>query len=343
MAEGLQGGVAQGGVYLHEAPDEVAGGGGEAEPLGGGKVEECLLDLGEDARGGGLRERGAAAEHDVEDDAEGPQVDSAAVSLGLGVGEDLGGDVEGGATEGLHEGGVVEGAGEAKVGELDDAGVVEGEEDVLGLEVAVDDAEVVVEVVDGVEQLLEVELGALLGEELVVADLVEQLLAGELQHHVDVVVGVDDLDDLDDVGVLQLAQRLQDLDLVLQRVAPRGRGGRLLHLLLVQLADGEDVASQVLALPHRREGPPPDLVLQQVPLVEGRLALVVLVLQPLEHKVDLRHVRPVGVRQVQVPVGREHQPAALAHLGLVDERAVRAQVLHHHHVVVQQQHSAVVA
>ena len=66
-----------------------------------------------------IRERWEAAEADVEDDAEGPDVHGAGVAALFGVFEDFRGDVGGGAAEGAGEGVFADDFGEPEVGEFD--------------------------------------------------------------------------------------------------------------------------------------------------------------------------------------------------------------------------------
>lgn len=64
-------------------------------------------------------EWGEAAEADVQDDAEGPDVYGAGVASVFRVIEDFGGDVAGGAAEGCGEGVFADDFGEAEVGNFD--------------------------------------------------------------------------------------------------------------------------------------------------------------------------------------------------------------------------------
>ena len=71
---------------------------------------------------------------------------------------------------------------------------------------------VAVAILDGTQHLLEEAAGLLLGHAAVGDDVVEQLAAGVLEHHDDLVGGLDDGVQLDDVG---MAQELEVLDLAL--------------------------------------------------------------------------------------------------------------------------------
>jgi hypothetical protein len=112
------------------------------------------------------------------------------------------------------------GLGESKVDETH--GVLVGDHDVFGLNVAMDDS-LRVAVVDGAEELAHVEAGVVLREVLVFlgGDFVEELAAGDVLHdQVDVLVVVVGFVVLDNAGVVEGVQDgdlLHDaLDVVLQ-------------------------------------------------------------------------------------------------------------------------------
>jgi hypothetical protein len=93
-----------------------------------------------------IGEGGEAAQANVQDDAEGPDVHGARVAAVFGVFEDLGRDVAGGAAEGCGEGVFADDFGEAEVSDLD-VEVFVAEEDVLWLDVTVDNVPLVLYVV----------------------------------------------------------------------------------------------------------------------------------------------------------------------------------------------------
>lgn len=146
-------------------------------------------------------EGGVAAQQKVRDDAQGPNVDGLAVARLL---EDLGGHVAGGAARRRQhvELFLVHDAGQAKVGD-EEVGVVFGgaEQQVFGLEVAVDDA-VVVEVGDGGEGGAHQVGSVCLVVATLAADAVEELAAeGEVGDEVQVVHGLEVVDERQDVLV----------------------------------------------------------------------------------------------------------------------------------------------
>ena len=160
-------GVALGGVHDEEVADEDLDGLGDE---GGDGVLAALDELQEGA-GVGVVEGQAAGEEGVEDDAAAPRVGEAAV-VGHAA-DDLGGGVVRGAAGGEEGGGAHE-AGHAKVGDLE--GEVGGEQQVLGLEVAVADV-VRVAVVEAFQQLVEELEGELGGRGAVFVHVIEELAA----------------------------------------------------------------------------------------------------------------------------------------------------------------------
>mmetsp|Transcript_17041 Transcript_17041/g.47972 ORF Transcript_17041/g.47972 Transcript_17041/m.47972 type:complete len:306 (-) Transcript_17041:948-1865(-) len=168
VVEGLLGGHAGGRVPDEEATNKVLRGLGDAVPVLRREVVlrdhdllEKLLDV--------LRVKGReAGQEDVRDDADAPHVHLTAVEV---VRQDLRGDVARGATGGLHAYGGVEHLGEAKVRKLELQGPLALEKDVLGLDVAVDDAHVV-QIGDGTDDLL----GDINGNVLRIRALVDNVL-----------------------------------------------------------------------------------------------------------------------------------------------------------------------
>ena len=147
-----------------------------------------------------------------EDHAHGPDVDGAAVVSGAV--EELGGPVPDRDDLAGHVGvGTGEGAREAEVGELDLA--VGGDEEVVGLDVAVQD-EVLVAEVDGPPHHAHpgFDVGRAVGDAVFGRDEDFEVAAGEeFDHHVDVLVfGGEDVVERDDGGVRELAQVLDLAD-----------------------------------------------------------------------------------------------------------------------------------
>ena len=141
------------GVFLEQSVEER----GELLPDGLGHFEGALADFEKEFVSVLVVEGGDADDHLVDDAAEGPPVHLLPVALFL---DDLRGEVLGGAADGLGEL-VPHELGEAEVRELEIA--VLADEDVLGLEVAVDDA-VGVEVLECEEDLGGEETSLVLGE-----------------------------------------------------------------------------------------------------------------------------------------------------------------------------------
>ena len=157
----------------YQAPGRLADIGGEGEPvLDDPPVHE--LDV--------LRVEGGEARQHLEDERpEAPPVDGLAVAAAR---DHLRGHVLGGPAEGLGLGVGAEEAllGEAEVGEDDVA--LAGQEEVLELQVAVEDAGVV-EVLETEDDLGGVETDTALGEFLVVAEMEEKLPAvHKIKHQV---------------------------------------------------------------------------------------------------------------------------------------------------------------
>lgn len=155
----------------------------------------------------------------------------------------------------------------AEVGDLDLA--VDADEDVLGLDVAVDDV-LAVQVAQGAGHLGHVLRGLPLGEPVLAPQVLVQLALGrELEDQEDALAVVEVPEELQDVGVPQVAL---DLDLAphLLLHAP------LRQLRLVQHLERADEAAR--ALPRQVHAPelalaerPADLEHAEVELLEGRL------------------------------------------------------------------------
>ena len=202
MLQRLVGGDALLRVDGQAAADEVLGLGGDAAPVldGGEAVVGAedglhLLEVGVAVEGG------VAAQQEVGDDADGPQVDGLAVA---GLAEDLGRHVAGGAAGGGQdvELVLVHDAREPEVGD-EQVGVVLGraEQQVLGLEVAVHDA-VLVEVGNGRQHRADQVRRVRLVVRALAADAVEQLAAQrQVGDEVEVVHGLEVVDEREDVLV----------------------------------------------------------------------------------------------------------------------------------------------
>jgi len=171
---------------------------------------QAHIDL--DLAGGGLEAFAGefASEEFVEDDAEGIDVGAAVDALGVGL--LLGGAVAGGAEGGF--GGVIGGGGadvreavggaedfgDTEVGNLDAAGFIE--EEVLGLDVAVDDAAVVGEL-EGVAEGGDDGEGFPGGEFLDAQQLAEVHAIDEFHEEVEEAAGLAEVVDGDNVGVVE--------------------------------------------------------------------------------------------------------------------------------------------
>ncbi|KAI3480495.1 hypothetical protein L1887_57341 [Cichorium endivia] len=172
---------------------------------------DAVVDLFEERRDVLVVERQSAAQHDVQDHAARPDVD-----LGPGVqpsGDDLGRGVVGAAAARLEKVAVGHDVGEAKVADLDVEVLVE--QQILGLEVAVDDL-VTVAVLHGADDLLEEAPCLWLGHAAAVDNVLEEFAAGVFDDHDDVVGRGDDFVQLDDV---RMAEQLEVLDLALHTSA----------------------------------------------------------------------------------------------------------------------------
>ena len=146
-------------------------------------VDVPVGDLDGHVVGVGLR----PGEHLVEHDADGVEVGA---GVGTGAGDELGGDVADGADEGLRRRRRGDGAGEPEIGELDLA--VGAEQDVVGFEVAVDDARGV-DRLEGGEDRVEDDDRLPRGERSAVLELPAQRHRGQVLH-----------DEVDDVAVARL-------------------------------------------------------------------------------------------------------------------------------------------
>ena len=125
---------------------------------------------------------------------------------------------------------------EAHVGDLDQRlVVVRVEEDVLGLQVAVNNL-LGVQILDGRKELVEQQLGLVLGHGAGVDDLLEELATvGEFK---DDEQGVDSVDGVLHANDARVVDGLHDLDLVLETHCDAGG----LHLSLVNRLDGKALA-----------------------------------------------------------------------------------------------------
>lgn len=212
-------------------------------------------------------ERKVASHEHEEDDAAGPYVRLGAVVAAAR--EHLGRDVGGRAAEGVEEAVGVElvgDGGEAEVGDLEVAVLVD--EEVLGLEVAVEHAARVAEP-DGGDELLEVApRGVLLEPPL--GDAAEQLpAADELHHEVDLGLGGHHLEQPHDVGVADAAED-GDLPLDVRDEAVPHRLLLVEHLdrdrlpgirapRLVHLGEGAVAEEAAELVPPEQEPAPPRL------------------------------------------------------------------------------------
>mmetsp|Transcript_13972 Transcript_13972/g.44731 ORF Transcript_13972/g.44731 Transcript_13972/m.44731 type:complete len:334 (-) Transcript_13972:282-1283(-) len=161
-----------------------------------------------------------ADEQDVEDDSHGPHVARRAVERPAGLdGNHLGCHIVGRAHHGLVDVRPVHDHGQAKVGDLDLRVVVlAGEDEVLGLEVAVQNARLV-ERLNGEHDTPHERGSVALGVALASDDAVKELLAFEHLHdNGQAVLLTDDVADSDEVvGVLAVADDLlHDQDLVVE-------------------------------------------------------------------------------------------------------------------------------
>ena len=224
------------GAEAHLVPVLAADGGGgghgvlgelgDAGPIvvgRGANVVAYELDLVELRVPGEIR---GAHDELSKDGADGPDVDGARVVLGAK--EELGGPVPAGDDVGGHDlVGVGEAAGETEIGKLDLA--VGGDEQVVGLDIAVEDEALVAEP-DGPGQHAHpgLDVGGAVADDVGVSDEHLEVAEGEeLEHEVEVLVlGGEDGEERDDVGVLQLLEVLQFAD---------GVRGHTLGVLLLDL------------------------------------------------------------------------------------------------------------
>jgi hypothetical protein len=176
----------------------------------------------------GRVERDLAGDRFVQDQAEGPHVASRVdveIAARL-LGAHVRGRAEHGALHRLHEL-AARGADRLGDAEVEDLGhhvaaVVEGEEDVPGLEIAVDDA-AVVRLVEAARDERDPRGGLARAEAALALEAVVHALAFEHLHH-DVgraVVGLTHVVDVDDGGVLELAARLRFVEEALQGLVVR--------------------------------------------------------------------------------------------------------------------------
>ncbi|PLN78809.1 hypothetical protein BDW42DRAFT_174170 [Aspergillus taichungensis] len=275
------------GVDLQHLTDQGGGAGRDV----GRHVEVAGGDLLEEGGDVVVIEGQTADQQHVEDDTATPDVD-----LGPGVelaGDDLGGGVVGAAAAGLEEVAVGHDVAEAEIGDLDVFLAVD--EEVLGLEVAVDDL-VAMAVLHGADDLLEELAGLGVVAAAPLDEVVEQLALGVLEDHDDVGLGGDDGVEFDDVG---MAQQLQVLDLAFDAAH---------HVAGKELAPGDDLEGDL---------PATGLVNRQLHLAKGAFAQNpdgLILIQPL-HIPGRRRGR--GGRRVRQPRGDGTGAVALA-LGLGD-------------------------
>lgn len=251
VGQGLLDSETTGGVWLQQVGDKVLGLVGDGGPVRSREAIVATGDLVEQLVVVGAPEGWEAAQHDVDDDTGGPHVAGHAVrGVVLHAVDQLGGQVAGGADGMVDELGTrSELLGEAKVGQQDVGivGVV-GQQQVFGLQIAVDDVEVV-HVLDAHQHLSGEFGGVALGEALQLGDAVQQLATRDLlQHQEPVGVVLVDVVQLHDV--LVQPDGLVDADLRAGHFQCHGVPKVLLHDL-----DGPLHASRPLrARPHFREG-----------------------------------------------------------------------------------------
>ena len=186
---------------------------------------------------GGAGEQGAAGVHLGHDAACAPDVDASVV--GAGAKEDVGGAVpEGDDLVGEGVDGDAEGAGEAEVGEFELALGVD--EEVLGLQVAVEDAVVVAEG-DALEELMhegftgdEVQAAAIAAGIHVLLEVFVHVFEDEHEF----VFGVDDVVERDNVFVLELFHEGDFAD---------GGGGGAFFAVEVDFFEGDELAGLAVA------------------------------------------------------------------------------------------------
>jgi hypothetical protein len=184
---------------------------GEQPAVGDGEIGEEVAGVGEEVQLLGIEdflERAAfegrvAGEHVVEGEAEGIDVGAA---IGFEALDLLGGDIGGGAFDvfgGLARGSRAGDAGEAQVGELDRA--IGAEEDVAGLDVAVDQRGFAPDDVEGAGNDFDQLEGLAMGHALVFGEPSGEIGAGDIFH--DIVEGafvLAEVEDADDGGVREL-------------------------------------------------------------------------------------------------------------------------------------------
>ncbi|KAI9158770.1 Aspartate kinase FUB3 [Paramyrothecium foliicola] len=215
------------------AGDGVLGELGDARPVvvgGGADGLADHLDLVQLVVAGHV---GGAEDELGEDGADGPDVDGAAVVLGAE--EQLRGSVPAGDDVGRHVlVGVGEAAGQTEIGELDLA--VRGDEQVVGLDIAVQDETLVAEP-DGAGEHAHpgLDVGGAVADVVGVADEHLEVAEGQvLEHEVEVLVlGGEDAEQGDDVGVAQLLE-------VLELAHGVGRHALGVLLLNLDLLDGDE-------------------------------------------------------------------------------------------------------
>mmetsp|Transcript_37280 Transcript_37280/g.78503 ORF Transcript_37280/g.78503 Transcript_37280/m.78503 type:complete len:218 (+) Transcript_37280:621-1274(+) len=201
---------------------------------------------------------------------------------------------------GAGGGQVLEDLDEAKVGDEDVPAVGRGEQDVLGLDVAVDDL-ALVHKGEHLEQLPNDVDGLRLGEVAARDDAVEELAARRAAHHeVDALGALDELKELDDVG---MAQRREGAALLAQLACLRA----VEEVVLENDLDGERgahlVAPPLRDHAHRREGAAADLLAELVHLLKRRIRV--------DHD---RAVETKARRTARSPLGASRGAVELLHI-----------------------------
>lgn len=213
----------------------------------GRKFQLSFLEHFDELGDGGRLEGAEPVEHLVEDDSQRPDVCFGAVDLSP---EDFGRHVDGRPKHGFGHVGLLQAFAEPEISELDDALV---EEDVVGFEVAVHDV-VLVEDLEGVDELLEDEEGLLFGNDPLLAEnALKRASVAVLVDEVEVVGRLEHVDVLDDVLVLlDVRQNVDLVDRALLQLLVLFEPTHLDHLdrvlLVVQLVDSP-VHLSVGALP----------------------------------------------------------------------------------------------
>lgn len=196
------------GVFGQHALDQVLRLLADLPPLRALQGEVPLPNIVEDLVVSLAVEGGTAAEQNVEDDPDAPDV----ALLAVGALEYFGGDVVGGAVLLREDYALDKLLAGAEVDDLDHVSVLGVHQDILRLEVRVHDA-LRVAVGNGLEHLLDDARCLLLAEETTLGNFVEEFPACAEFGHVEVaLVVLEDFEQAHDVWVVQLAQDLQLLE-----------------------------------------------------------------------------------------------------------------------------------